>query len=173
MKDETGRHRWNPGPIKGERSLPLTCLGSQFCPKSFISVLYNARQLSKLMPSRFIRLTWSDFSFTKPKLLASARSLYQRKKPILTQNIHTFMKVCKWFLVWIHIENAPNSFETSSVLQSGIKLMMQIVSPQTLLLLQQFFTMQPPWFDYHYLEFIPKQHGGLHLLWEQAPSLNK
>lgn len=61
------------------------------------------------------------FNFTKPKLLASAQSLDQRKKSILTQNIHTFMKVCKWFLVWMHIKNAPNSFELSSVLQSDIK----------------------------------------------------
>lgn len=47
-------------PLKARGVLPLTCLGSQFCPESFISILYNARQLSKLMPSRFIRLTWSD-----------------------------------------------------------------------------------------------------------------
>lgn len=91
-------------PLKARGVLPLTCLGSQFCPKSFISILFNARQLSKLMPSWFIRLKWSDFNFTKPKFLASAWSLDQRNKPILTQNVHTFIKVCKRFLVWMHIK---------------------------------------------------------------------
>lgn len=129
-------------PLKARGVLPLTCLGSQFCPKSFISVLYNARQLSKLMPSGFIRLTWSDFNSTKPELLAS--EFRPEKKPILTQNVHTFVKVCKWFLVWIHIENVPNSFGTSSVLQSDMKgagsANCELSNLKTLLLPQQFFT---------------------------------
>lgn len=31
-------------PLKARGVLPLTCMGSQFCPESFISILYNVRQ---------------------------------------------------------------------------------------------------------------------------------
>lgn len=34
-------------PLKARGVLPLTCMGSQLCPESFISVLYNVRQLVK------------------------------------------------------------------------------------------------------------------------------
>lgn len=61
------------------------------------------------------------YKFTKSKLLGSARSLDQRKQPILTQNFHTFMEVCKSFLVRIHVEKAPNSFKASSVLHNDMK----------------------------------------------------
>lgn len=61
------------------------------------------------------------YKFTKSKLLGSAWSLDQKKQPILTQNIHTFMKLCMSFLVGIRVENAPNSFTVNSVLHNDIK----------------------------------------------------